>query len=368
MTKVLIIGAGPAGSVAAINLSDKAEVTIIESKSHIGFPVKCGGLISENCYKELKKYGVNAKQNDIRGALIFSPSGKYAEMVGKSKAVVVERKEMDFQLLKKASENAEVMMRSKFVEARDGKAKIIASGKEKFLEFDYIVGADGAESRVANSFNFERPEIYVGLQFLMDFEAIDDRMVELYFGCKYSNGFFAYSIPIDDSTARIGVVSKDNPRYYLNNLLKKHPSVSERAGRSIFEINMGAIPLSLINFVKGNALLIGDAAGMVKPYTGGGIYYLLRAAEILGKNFPDLVRFREEYVREFKKEFAVGERIRKLYGMLSDEDYEFLINLAKNIDFANVDMDKPSTALKLIPKMLRLTKRPGIIKKIFGVV
>jgi len=359
--RVLIVGGGPAGSLTAINLGKKADVKLIESKSRVGFPVKCGGLISERCYSELKKYGVDAKLNKIKGAFVFSPSGDFVELFGKTGAVVVERKIMDLQLLKMASKTTEVILGARYVDSNDRKAKVIVSGDEKFFEFDYLVGADGVESKVALTFGFQRPLIYTGLQYLVEFEPIDKNMVELYFGSKYSNGFFAYSIPICESFARVGVISINSPKLYLDNLLKKHPSVSERVGKSIMEINMGAVPLSLVNFVKDNVALIGDAAGMVKPYTGGGIYYLLRAAELLGNSFPSLIDFKKEYLKEFKREYGVGEKIRKLYRILKDEDYDFLVKLSKDIDFSEVDMDRPSTALNIIPKLLKVAGRPKII-------
>ena len=358
---MLIVGGGPAGSLTAINLGKKADVKLIESKSRVGFPVKCGGLISERCYDKLKKYGVNAKLNEIKGAFVFSPSGDFVELFGRTGAVVVERKIMDLQLLKMASKTAEVILGAKYVNSKDRKAKVIVSGEGKFFEFDYLVGADGVESKVALTFGFQRPLIYTGLQYLIEFEPLDKNMVELYFGSKYSNGFFAYSIPICESFARVGVVSMDNPKLYLNNLLKKHPSVSKRVGKSVVEINMGAIPLSLVDFVKDKIALIGDAAGMVKPYTGGGIYYLLRAAELLGDFFPNLIGFKKRYLKEFKGEYVVGEKIRKLYQILNDKDYEFLVKLSKDIDFSNVDMDRPSTALNIIPKLVKMAKRPKII-------
>ena len=363
--RVLIVGGGPAGCLTAINLGKKADVKLIESKSRVGFPMKCGGLISKRCYNELKKYGVDAKLNEIKGAFVFSPSGDYVELFGKTSAVVVERKIMDLQLLKEASKTAEVILGAKFAESDNRRAKVFVSGELKFFEFDYLIGADGVESRVASVFNFRRPLIYTALQYLIEFEPIDKNMVEIYFGRKYSNGFFAYSIPICESFARVGVVSKDNPGKYLDNLLKRHPSVSKRVGKSILEINMGGIPLSLVDFVKENIALIGDSAGMVKPYTGGGVYYLLRASELLGEHFPDLIRFKREYLKEFKKEYSIGEKIRKLYQILRDEDYDFLVKISKDVDFSNVDMDRPSTVLKILPKFVR---KPKIFFEIMGIL
>ena len=197
----------------------------------------------------------------------------------------------------------------------------------------------------------------------MEFEPLEKGMVELYFGKRYSDGFFGYSIPISDDIARVGVVSRENPSEYLERLLKTHPSVSERAGRSIIEVNSGAVPVGIVNFVSENAVLIGDSAGMVKPYTGGGLYYLMTAAEVLGSEFPELNGFKREYMRRFGKEYRVGERIRRLYDILDDGDYDFLIGIARDIDFSRIHMDKPSTALEFLPQLLRMVKNVSLSSK-----
>ncbi|WP_456368871.1 geranylgeranyl reductase family protein [Geoglobus sp.] len=363
---MLVVGAGPAGSLAALNLSKKSEVTIVEAKGSAGFPVKCGGLVSEDCFEGLKRYcgAEKAMQNRIRGAFFFSPSGRYAELVGKSGAVVLERKVLDALLLREASRRSEVRMKTRFERADGNRVVLSESGKSKVEEYDLVVGADGAESTVSRAFGFDRPEIFSGKQYLMEFEPLDRSMVELYFGKSYSDGFFAYAIPVESDIARVGVVSRGTAWRYLDRLLKEHPSVSERAGRRIFEVNSGPIPIGLVDFVRGNAVLVGDSAGMVKPYTGGGMYYLLRASELLGKSFPDLELFRNSYMREFGREYSAGERIRRLYDVLEDEDYEFLVGLAESVDFSVIHMDAPSTAFRLIPEVLKLIRKPSLVVKI----
>jgi len=363
--KVAIVGAGPAGTLTSLNLSEKAEIVIFEAKQSPGFPVKCGGLISEDCFKELKKYCKVERSliNKIRGAFFISPSGKYAEVAGKTGSAVIERKILDSMLLKEAGKIADIRMKSRVFEISENTIKIV-SQKEKYSEaFDAVIGADGAESIVAKELGFERPEIFSGKQYLMEFEAIQKDMVELYFGKRYSDGFFGYAIPLSEDVARVGVVSRENPSQYLERLIDEHPSVSERIGRSVFEVNSGAIPIGLINFVMGNAVLIGDAAGMVKPYTGGGIYYLLKAAEMLGEFFPDLRKFRQTYMSRLSREYTVGERIRRLYDILDTKDYDTLVEIAREIDFSEVHMDRPSTALSALPKIFKMVKNVSLASK-----
>ncbi len=356
--KVLIVGAGPAGSLSAYLLGKRFDVVVVEEHQTPGFPVQCAGLISEKCFKAYSNYCRvrKAVENRINGALFFSPSGNFLEVPGK--AYVIDRKILDSMLLRAASKYSEVLVKTKV--RFDGR---VAKFKDGSLHPEYIIGADGCYSTVARSFGFERYRIYPAIQVEKRFEAVDERCVELYFGKRYSNGFFAYSIPLGD-TAKIGVVSRDEPHFYLKNLLEKHPSVSRRVRGGAMEVNAGCIPAKLVDFVRGKIALIGDAAGMVKPYTGGGLYYLLRAAEILSETFPDLQGYRRMYLGEFGREHDVGRKIRGLYTTLSDDEYDELIRAFRDFDFSKLDMDRPSTALSAVKTGFRLISKPVLALKL----
>ena len=368
--KVLIVGGGPAGSLAALKIGESCEgnmenpkITIVEEHASAGFPVQCGGLISEDCFSALREYVSDRSMlNSIRGAFFFSPDGNYLETVGRSRAVVIERKVMDTELLMAASQYAEVRVKTRLVSFNGRKARLEGVNAE-YLSYDVLIGADGAASTVAKLAAFPRPSYFSALQMEVGFEPLDERFVELYFGRSYSDGFFAYSIPICPDTARIGVVSKQNPEFHFKNLITKHPSVSKRVKGKIIELNAGTVPIGLVNFVKENVALIGDAAGMVKPYTGGGLYYHLIAAEKLGEHFPDLEGYQRSYKKEMKKEYDVGMKIARLYSLLDDEDYNYLVKAGKEIDFSELHMDRPSGVLNLIPSILKIVSKPSLIKK-----
>ncbi len=364
--KVLVTGGGPAGSLAAIHLAGKAEVTVIEEHQSAGFPVQCAGLISDSCFDELRRF-VSDKclLNRIKGAFVFAPDGSFVELKGKSGAVVVERKILDVELLRKAAENASIRIKTRLLSCDGEKALLRGTSGKNYLSYDVIVGADGAASTVARTLSFSRPRMLSALQVECRFEAIDEHMVELYFGRDYSDCFFAYAVPLGD-TARIGVVASSEPRRYLEGLIKKHPSVSKRVKGGFVELNAGAIPANLVDFVKGNAALIGDAAGMVKPYTGGGLYYLLVAAKVLGETFPDLKAYKKRYIKKMGKEYRIGERIASFYSVLKDDDYITLVKVGRSMQgiMPELHMDRPSSLLKIMPLLGKLITHPRLYTKI----
>ena len=358
---ILIVGAGPAGSLAALLLGKENEVILAEEHQALGYPVQCAGLISDRCYESYRKYCRihRALENKIEGAVFFSPSGDYFTAFGD--AYVVERKVLDEMLLERASEFAEVSVKTKV--KFEGGNPVVADRK---IFPDFLIGADGVNSEVARAFGFERPEIMTALQIEAKFEPFDENFVEIYLGRAYSD-FFAYAIPLGD-TARIGVIAKGNALGYLQNLIKRHPSVSRRFRGSILELNSGTIPSELVRFVKQKVALIGDAAGMVKPHTGGGLYYLLFAAEKLAENFPNLKAYERDFMKGLGKEIKLGKRIRKVYD-LTDSELNSIVKAMKGFDFSGVHMDRPSTlfspavlfrAIKTIlrePSLLRIASK-----------
>ncbi|AEA46607.1 geranylgeranyl reductase family protein [Archaeoglobus veneficus] len=367
--RVLVVGGGPAGSLAALHLAEKADVTIVEEHPSAGFPVQCAGLISDTCYSELRNYvSDRCLLNRIEGAFVLAPDGSYVELKGRSKAVVVERKIFDSELLRKAAEmdRIDVRIKTRFMNCNGKKALVRGMNGEELLQYDAIIGADGVASTVAKVFGFPRPRTLLAMQVECRFEAMDEHMVELYFGKDYSDCFFGYAVPLGD-TARIGVVASENPQQYLMNLLEKHPSVSKRVKGGVIELNTGAIPVKPINFARGNVALIGDAAGMVKPYTGGGIYYHYIAAQTLGETFPDLDAYRRIYMKKMGYEYKMGERIARLYSLLTDDDYVNLVKIGKGAEelAAELHMDSPSSLLKVIPRFIRLLTNPRLSAK-FG--
>ncbi len=383
---VVVIGAGPAGSIASRYAAlNGAKTLLIEEHASIGSPVQCTGLISRAALEECEIGEGNFVLNRMKGAFVYSPNCEELEVKGKEiKAYVIDRKIFDRKLAERAlDEGVDLLLRTRFVGMSKEKIFVISKGEKKEIHANIIVGADGIQSSVARAAGLPKcKKILSGAQFEAPYDAKDNEFVEIFTGNEIAPGFFAWAVPFK-GFARIGLAkSNDMPAlYYLEKLLG-HKIVASRYKGSRTEYVFGGIPIGMPEkTVCNNVMLVGDAAGQVKPTSGGGIYMGAVCAKIAGEVAAKASRGEariEEYEKRWRsavgRELAIGMRIHKSFGKLSDENLnEFVAFLNKpeirEIITEHGDIDHPSILLqKLISRgdKTKLLKFLGVaIKTLF---
>ena len=282
---VVIVGAGPIGGRAADLLADSGlSVLMLEEHTEIGRPFQCAGLVTPSAMKVVEAYDTVLEEVD--GALIHGPSGTLVPVgtEGVLRTYVVCRKRFDQFVVQKGMEaGAHLWLNSTPVEATvtDDGAEIIVKkdGIEVNVTCKLIVGADGAHSWTRRYFKMGRPkELMIGFQTEVVGYQGRDRWLEMYSGEAIAPGFFAWVIPSGFGTHRIGLWStadrlngRSIESCYQD--LLDHDLWKDRFS-DIQEIARycGPVPSGMIKkTVKQRVMLLGDAAGMAKPTTGGGI-------------------------------------------------------------------------------------------------
>jgi geranylgeranyl reductase family protein len=366
---VAVIGAGPAGSMAAKYAAKAGASTILlEEHAGPGWPVQCAGLLGQEAMAESELSAGSFILGSMLGATVFSPGGARLDFKAKaSKAWVVNRRLFDQAMLGQAlQEGANLRLRSsgrKIRKEKDGSTLVLAGGED--ISARIVLSAEGVSALLARRAGIAPSQtILSGAQVEAPFAVEDPEKVEVHLGA--APGLFAWVIPLNERHARIGLCARDQGCERLRAFLKTDV-IRKRLQGSPVALNVGGLPLGppAATAVEG-LLAVGDAAGQVKPTSGGGIYPGLVAAKIAGgvaaaaSMEGDGSRERlSEYDRLWRvamgRELEIGMRVNRMLSKMSSAEIDELVGylaskpqLIKAIE-EHGDIDRPS---RLMAKML----------------
>jgi flavin-dependent dehydrogenase len=162
------------------------------------------------------------------------------------------------------------------------------------LHASFLIGADGARSRVAEIFGLSRnAQFLTGLEIECEPLAdLDSRFLHCFADSRIAPGYIAWVVPGVDAT-QIGAAASRPAKPDLSRLLGRLKSVCDIRAIKVTARRSGLIPTggTLAQLGTDRVLLIGDAAGMVSPVTGGGIHTALhfgrRAAQLVSDYLGD---------------------------------------------------------------------------------
>ncbi|MFP4001454.1 MAG: geranylgeranyl reductase family protein [Thermoplasmata archaeon] len=372
MTEVVVVGAGPAGLRVAKKTAEAGhETLVLEKKSVIGKPIQCAGLVSPRVISSTGTQSIISKPEK---AVIKSPFGERLELKNdRNKAVVIDRAKFDRELaLKAVKAGAEIKLRCA-VKGTDIEEKRSVryeeNGDDKVIQADIVIGADGPASVIRRSAGLPSPEV-----FLPAVQAVvpsNDETVMMYLGDDIAPGFFLYEVPYPTGKL-IGLASEDGNAYrHLMDFLR-----SKGLADKVITFLSGTIPLgNLQRSVSDGLCLVGDSACQVKPLSGGGIYYGLKAADIcsevvnsaLEKGDVSKSSLNEYHVRWqdiIGKRISREMRAREVYKGLSDKDIDNLVKTLKKDKPKRImekkgDIDNHSELIKQLlkaaPELLKFT-------------
>ena len=320
----IIVGAGPIGGYLAQKLAvDNLRVLILEEHSEIGRPFQCAGLVNP---KAMASVGLlDTVLTPIWGARIYSPEGTLVEIGQKDKVRTwsVCRKLFDEAVvIQSIKSGADIWLSSKPVNMKIGDEKveieISTPNGIKNLTTKVICGADGAHSWVRRNLKMGRPkETMIGMQIeITGYEGKTGKL-DMYTGSDTSPGFFAWVIPSGE-TARVGVWSQtkyigDKSCEDLLNELMRNSRWSykfkdcKEVGRFV-----GSVPSGILKSTTSTRVaLFGDAAGICKPTTGGGIGPGFAHIDLIARDFINLIRENKLDARNLSKIDKSIDKMRK---------------------------------------------------------
>lgn len=394
---IAIVGGGPVGCFIAKQLALKGRhVAVFEEHKTIGEPVHCAGLVTKRVLEIAHCSQDDIVQNTICGAIIHSPDGSLLTIGGdKTHALVINRQKFDEHIAQKAQEAEATILRGhKLISVKKQSSALTLSIQQDAqtptipIRCQLLIGADGSQSRVRDSFGFPKPiEMLQGIGAEISDTVLDPKYVHIFVGNTIAPGFFAWIIPtnIHGTTARIGLcigkLGKRSLQQYFTTLLQQ-PLLQ---GTTIMKRFGGTIPLGpLKKTADDRVMLVADAAAQVKPTSGGGLYPGLLCATYCSvtaeeafqiQQFDEKIlrRYHTKWTKEIGQELVLGMRFRNLFTSLTDAQFnKYLkkLNKQKTLDIINTygDIDYPSrlafplfktapSFLSLVPTMLKRTKK-----------
>jgi digeranylgeranylglycerophospholipid reductase len=382
---IVVVGAGPAGSSAAMAAAKAGlKVLMVEKRAEIGSPKRCGEGLSKSA---LDRMGLEKDDiwvcRTILGASAYAPNGKKITVDYKGpEGWVIERKVFDKWLAKKAVQaGAKVLAKTDAVSLlkKNGKVSGVSlesNGNRWDVEAKIVIAADGVESKLAREAGIDTTlrlvDVASGVQFEMAGVEIDPDRIELYFGNDVAPAGYAWIFPKGKNEANVGMGvrkpwAKKTALEYLNDFVKSHPGLKKG---SIVEVNGGGVPVGALmeNMVADNFMVVGDAAHQVNPIHGGGIAESFVAGRMAAQVAAQAIKKGDtskkalsEYNRIWWKER--GERLNKLVKLrevtesLSDEELNWLAGYLTGEDLIEFARSSGLKKLGLI-----LMKKPRLIK------
>jgi geranylgeranyl reductase family protein len=341
---VLVVGGGPAGLYAAECLARRGISTLVcEEHSSIGDPVHCTGILANDSFDDLD-LPRDATLNTLTTAQFVAPSGqRIPYSTATPLAAVIDRVAFDQALARRATAaGAEIRLGTRVSVVENGPVCVRALVGDNWITARLLIMACGANYAFQRRFGLGLPRSYLHTA-QRELVALRAGDVELHFGHEIAPGGFAWAVPIvrDSGTyVRVGVMTASDPLGGYSRMLAR---VAEQWGiEDTHEPpRQKILPLGAIDRTYADrTLVIGDAAGLVKPTTGGGIHYSivsakLAAAVAVGALENDrldaeaLAAYERAWRDKLGEEFAEQRSLRDLVTRLSDREIDSFFELAR---------------------------------------
>jgi len=283
--RVVIIGAGISGLYLAWKLAERGEeVSVFEKKSKIGKEI-CSGLFSERILQLIPE-SKNLIKNQIDYCLIHFPK-KTLKVKFSGKFFIINHSDLDKLVASLAEEaGAKIFLNHQISSLPDG--------------FDRIIGCDGAMSQTRKNLKLKEPKYRLGIQGFFP-QKDDSNAIETW----PTDSGFCWKIPRGENI-EYGIM--DDPKICkasFDNFLKDK-------NISIEKMESALIPDDLTIPSNSSVALCGDAAGLTKPWSGGGVIWSLLACQILLKNFPDFIKYANGVKKAFLPKVVIGKIAKKV--------------------------------------------------------
>jgi len=373
---IIVVGAGPAGSMAARFAAERGvSVLLLEKDRDVGYPVRCGEAISKVGVEEfipsddkwiaarISKFSFTAP-DETEVILDFGEAG-----------YVLERRIFDYELARTAAEvGTEILTRAYvngllFDNDRVCGVKYEYNGEQREVKAKIVIAADGVESRVGRWAGLETHIDFRDMESAVQITAanipVDQKTLYFYFGKDVApNGYF-WIFPKGNNKANIGlgvsglIGKKKSALSFLNDFMERYYPAAP-----VLTTIAGGVPCSITldKISAPGIMLVGDAARQVNPLSGGGIASGMIGGSIAGKIAAEAVKTNKpNHVLTYDKAWAdrlgkrheIFDRIKNGIYNFSDEKFNNIAHTINKVAYEKRTIGKVfTTALINQPSLL----------------
>ena len=294
----LIVGGGPAGLIAARELSaarTSRSVVLVERDAAVGTPVRCGeGVGSGGLSEFLDPTDAPWISRRITRVVFRAPNGSEVRVAEGDVGYILDRTRFEPALAAQASAAGAAIRTS--VEAvgmqRDGdrwRVSLRTAGEDDVVNIRarIVVGADGVEGAVGRWAGIDTRvrarDMESCAQYVVEDDTFDADAIVLHFGDRIAPGGYAWVFPKGQRTANIGLgvlglrAGGRSAVQWLDTYIDSHFPRGRLTSRTVGGVIVGP---TVRTTVADGVILCGDAAHMINPLSGGGIVNAMKAGRL----------------------------------------------------------------------------------------
>lgn len=311
-TKVIIVGGGPAGAIAARSLAEYG-VDVMVLERNLSFKKPCGGGISLGALEELR-IPETVIGKEVKCIRIVSPKGEKLDIkLGQGSLAIVDRGKFDSTLRFEAEKRGAEVVEGNFTGLVSGKKEyqLMANvrGEKAEIHAEYIIAADGVNSRVRSALGIKPNEYFITAS--EKIRGVKTKFCEFWFGSYHAHGSYSWIFPAKEGVSA-GTASTEPGK--TNTFLKRFKDkrgISQQGIKSIYKIPIWKGDL----YDKDNIIFAGDSAGQVMPLTYEGIYYAMKAGESAARAIIEgkASNYKKIWEASYLKRFYLMDKLRKIF-------------------------------------------------------
>ncbi len=399
--KVLVVGAGPAGIAAGLELSKAGIDSLLIDRARFPRDKICGDAISGKVVEVLRKLdpailselGKSPIQCASWGVTFVAPNGKALEIPFKKDyqnealeppGFISKRFDFDHFMLKKARDRGVEVLEG--FDAQDFVRKDdrweIRSADGQGIEARLLIFANGAHSRFARKAGIQKEQQHYCAGVRAYFRGVEyahpGQFIELHFSRSFLPGYF-WIFPLPGGLFNVGVgmrsdkVSKKkiNLRERMMQMIREDKNLKERFKHAglVGKIEGYGLPLgSKKRRISGKGfLLTGDAAALIDPFTGEGIGNAMVSGVEAGKVAADAIlsgRWDADFLQRYDEHVykRLGRELQLSYKMQQLVNYPWLFNLVVNRALKSETLRSTISAMFEDIDLRSRLKKPGFYR------